>query len=171
MQVVRTRIDRFVEDALVEFRDWYVTADWYGKERDCVNRFAFGFLAQRIAPGAAITDLGQIRLECAVPQPARYQRAAACKDLVVWKDSLATTWAGDWIPTNYPRVVMEWKTIRTATPRRAFDDHDTEWLRSFTRENLSSFGYLVQTFDGIGHRSVDWAKVARGSISESNRRA
>lgn len=168
---MRTRIDRFVEDALVDFRDWFIAADWHGKEHDCVNRFAFGFLARSVRRGAAIGELGQIRIECAVPQPTRYKRASACKDLVIWKDSLATAWSEDWSPVNYPRVVMEWKTVRAARPRENFDDHDTRWLRSFTRENPSTLGYLVQAFDGKAGRGVDWAKVARGSVSQANRRA
>lgn len=168
---MRTRIDRFVEDALVDFRKWYVTADWHGKERDCVNRFALGFLARNIRRGAAISELGQIRIESAVPQPNRYQRAAACKDIVIWGDSLSTTWSDEWIPVNFPRVVMEWKTVRAARPRENFDNHDTTWLRAFTREHPTTFGYLVQAFHGKTDRGVDWAKVARGAVAQSNRRA
>lgn len=117
---MRTRIDRFVEDALVDFREWYMCTDWHGKERDCVNRFALGFLARSVQRGAAISDIGQIRIECAVPQPKRYCRAAACKDLVVWGDPLATAGSEDWTPVNLPRVVMEWKTVRATRPRENF---------------------------------------------------
>jgi|GEM_PF-4066136 len=31
---MRTRIDRFVEEALIKFCDWYVNSNWLGKERD-----------------------------------------------------------------------------------------------------------------------------------------
>lgn len=172
---MRTRIDRFVEDALLDFAEWYVSTDWRGKERDCVNRFALAFLAQRVRPGAAMSDLSQIRIECAVPQPARYGRKpgrpAACKDLVIWRKPLDTAWTESWEPTNYPRIVMEWKTLRSGNLREGFDPHDEQWLKAFTRENPRSFGYLVQVFDNGVPRRVDWAKVARGTVYPVNRRA
>ncbi len=172
--VMRTRIDRFVEDALSDFAEWYASSDWRGKERDCVNQFALVFLAQRVQPGAAISHLGQIRIECAVPQPARYVRKpgrpAACKDLVIWREPLDTAWAGSWEPTNSPRVVMEWKTLRSGNFRDGFDRHDERWLTAFTRENPKSLGYLVQVTDNGATRRVDWAKVARGAVIPVNRR-
>ena len=84
---MRKRIDRFIEDALIDFRDWYVSSGWLGKERDCVNMFAHNFLTSGIEPGAAISQLGQIRIESAAPQPTDYKNRTAAKDLVIWKNS------------------------------------------------------------------------------------
>ena len=106
---MRKRIDRFVEDALVDFDEWFVNADWYGKERECVNLFAHGFLSREIQPGAAVEQLTQIRIESAVPQQTEYRRPVAPKDLVIWKDGLTTPWNREWEVSNHPRVVMEWK--------------------------------------------------------------
>jgi hypothetical protein len=97
--------------------------------------------------------------------------ALCMQDLVIWKDSDTTAWSTDWSPVNYPCVVMEWKVSRSARPKEAFDDHDTEWLRAFTREYSGTLGYLVQAFHGQGYRGVHWAKVARGAVLPRNRRA
>ena len=43
---MRKRIDRFIEDALGDFTEWYVDSEWLGKERDCVNMFAMNYIAK-----------------------------------------------------------------------------------------------------------------------------
>lgn len=168
---MRGRIDRFVEDALLDFRSWYVDAEWYGKERDCVNIFAFGFLPRNVQEGAAISDLTQIRVESPVPQPSRYSNPAAAKDLVVWSNSLGTVWDDDWKAVHWPRVVMEWKFRRKGNPPRQFDSHDLEWLCAYTAEYEDTFGYVVRVYDGPQGRCLDWAKVVRGALNETNRRS
>lgn len=150
--IVRRRMDRFIEEALIAFSDWYLSPEarsWLGKERDCVNLFAMHYLAAKINPKAAIKQLGQIKVECAVPQPKNrksYPRPSAPKDLVIWNDPFGTTWSVGWHPTNYPRVVMEWKTIRSGHPPEEFDGHDLGWLEAFTNDAPSSLGYLVQVY-------------------------
>jgi hypothetical protein len=178
LSMARKRIDRFIEEALLAFTEWYIDADdWYGKERDCVNRFAHGFLGKDVGSNAAIKNVEQIRIECAVPQPRvagkkRYSRIAACKDIVIWRDALSTAWSRDWMPVNFPWVVMEWKTFRKGTPRGEYDAHDIEWLELFTAEKPVSYGYLVQVYAGEkAKRGVSWAKVARGRVQQTNRRS
>lgn len=168
---MRTRIDRFAEDALIEFAEWFETNTWLGKERDCVNLYAHRFLARRVRKGAAIQDLAQIRIECGVAQPCGYKRPAATKDLVIWQDALSTAWNANWEPVNFPGVVMEWKTKRSGRRAEQFHDHDMAWLKAFTGENPTAFGYLVAVFCGDESRSVNWAKVARGEVQQRNRRA
>lgn len=168
---MRKRIDRFIEDALITFGDWYVSSKWLGKERDCVNMFAHGFLAQGIQPGAAIEGLTQIRIESAVPQPRGYKNRTAAKDLVIWKDGMATVWDENWQIRNVPWVVMEWKTKRTGGLPRQFDSHDVEWLSGFTSEHSGTIGYLVRAYHGPKGRAVDWAKVRQGAIRDTNRRS
>lgn len=170
---MRKRIDRYVEDSLIEFSDWYLSCNWYGKERDCVNLFAHNFLASGIDPGAAIKHLGQIRIESPVPQPTpmRFKRYAAAKDLVIWKDSLTTAWDENYQAVNSPLLVMEWKTKRIGNKSERYDDHDTDWLEQFTKENSKSYGYLVRTYYGPRGRAVDWAKVKNGKVGATNRRS
>ena len=109
---MRRRLDRFVEDSLTEFSEWFLHTKWRGKERDCVNIFAHKFLSAQIKPGAAIADLAQVRIESAAPQPTGYSKQTAPKDLVVWEDALATPWDENWRAVNHPKLVMEWKVKR-----------------------------------------------------------
>jgi len=168
---MRKRIDRFIEDALGEFSAWYITAEWLGKERDCVNMFALNFLARAVKPGAAISELGQIRIESPVPQPSGFTKITAAKDLVIWNNSQDTVWDSDWSVSKHPRVVLEWKIKRNGKQPTQFDDHDVQWLSSFTRQFQDTFGYLVRVYDGPSGRSVDWAKVRDGVINKTNKRS
>ena len=168
---MRGRIDRFIEDALVDFSDWYIKSDWLGKERDCVNMFALNFLAKAIEPGAAISELGQIRIESPVPQPDGYTKITAAKDLVIWRNSHDTAWDNDWNAPKYPRVVLEWKIKRTGKPPIKFSDHDLNWLLGFTEQYQDTFGYLIRVYDGPHGRAVDWAKIREGTINDTNRRS
>jgi hypothetical protein len=93
---MRKRIDRFIEDALIDFGDWYIPSAWIGKERDCLNMFALGFLCREIKPGAAIEQLIQVRIESATPQPKGYTKKTAAKDLVIWKDGFDSVWNHKW---------------------------------------------------------------------------
>ena len=168
---MRKRIDRFIEDALIDFGDWYISSEWIGKERDCVNIFAHGFLSREVKPGAAIEELTQIRIESAAPQPKWYTNKTAAKDLVIWKDGLGTVWDREWQVCNSPWVVMEWKTKRKGGIPLQFHQHDVEWLSGFTKEYANTFGYLVRVYDGPHGRVVDWAKVRQGVINDTNRRS
>lgn len=158
-------MDRYVDSALKSFANWYVkTPNWLGKERDCVNIFAHWFLAEDRQNNAAISDLCQIRIECAVPQPKGYPKPSATKDLVIWKDPLATTWSGDWKPVNIPRAIVEWKTKRSGNPREEFDAHDEKWLKAFTKEHPQTIGFLVSTHASRGNRICTWALVRDGAV-------
>lgn len=168
---MKKRIDRYVEEALIDFEDWYAVSSWLGKERDCVNMFAMNFLARNIGPESAIKDLAQIRIECPVPQPSGYPRDGASKDLVIWADPLQTTWDSDWKPAQAPKVILEWKTVRTGACPESFHDHDMEWLTRFTREYPDATGYLVSVYHPMDGRRVDWAKVSNGSVSVKNRKS
>jgi hypothetical protein len=169
--VTRHRIDRFIEEALLSFGAWFESADWHGKERDCVNLFALGFLARDIGPPAPIRELTQIRIECPVPQPAHFSRPSAAKDLVIWKDGHQTTWAQDWSPRHFPWVVMEWKWKSRGRPDTEFDAHDLDWLTGFTKASPKSLGYLVRVYDGPHGRSLHWAKVRQGLLKATGRRS
>jgi hypothetical protein len=168
---MRKRIDRFIEDALGAFTRWYVDSTWLGKERDCVNMFAMNFLAKAVEPGAAISELGQIRIESPVPQPKGFAKITAAKDLVIWGNSYVTAWDKEWNAPHYPRAVLEWKIKRSGRPPAEFHSHDINWLSGFTSEFQDTFGYLIRVYDGPHGRAVDWAKVRGGAINATNRRS
>ena len=137
---MRKRIDRFIEEALIDFGDWFISSEWLGKERDCVNMFAHGFLSREIQPGAAVKQLTQFRIESAAPQPRGYAKKTALKDLVIWKNGNDTVWDREWQVCNIPWVVMEWKTKRSGGVPLEFNQHDVEWLSGFTSEYARTFG-------------------------------
>lgn len=169
---MRKRIDRLIEDALVDFNGWFKDAEWVGKEHDAVNLFAMGFLAKGVRPGAAIYDLRQIRIESPVPQLVDHRaKPAVGKDLVIWKDPLATIWDTDYNIVNAPWVIVEWKFKRKGRKPNWFDDYDTKWLMGFTKQNPGTFAYLVQLYAGKEGREVLWAKVKDGEVKIANRRA
>ena len=146
---MRKRIDRFIEDSLVDFNCWFKDAEWVGKERDAVNLFTMGFLAKGVQLGAAIYDLRQIRIEAPAFHLAEQRKnKAVVKDLVIWKDPLTTTWDSDYNAVNAPWVIIEWKFKRKGKKPKWFDDYDTDWLTDFTRQNPGTFAYLVQLYAG-----------------------
>ena len=163
-------MDRYINDALQDFAEWYVASDWLGKERDCVNIFALQYLKKGIAKNAAISDLSQIRIECAVTQPPdkeQFTRPSAAKDLVIWQNPLDTAWDADWKPGNIPRAIIEWKTSRTGRASDQFDAHDVAWLKAFTETHPKTFGFLVSTHASKTHRRCAWALVRGGSVKKA----
>lgn len=169
---MRKRIDRFIEDALVEFNDWFIESDWIGKERDAVNLFTMGFLAKNVQPGAAIHDLRQIRIESPIVQlPDHRERQTGGKDLTIWRDPLQTTWSPEYKAINAPWVIMEWKFQRGGQKPDGFDEYDTMWVSEFTKLNDDSIGYLVQLYDCIDNKGLNWVKVKNGEIRTANIRS
>ena len=156
---MRKRLDFFIIDALHEFKAWYQESTWQGKERDCVNMFALGFLAKNIHPDAAIKQLTQIRIESPVPQPGIFTKPAAAKDLVIWENGTDTTWNEKWEPEKVPKAVIEFKTVRDKQKPKQFDRHDADWLIAFSAENPGSVAILVMVYDGPDGRTVEWMKV------------
>ena len=168
---MRKRIDRYVHEALQDFAKWYVESDWLGKERDCVNLFALDFLYKAHSEDSAVRDLRQIRIECPVPQPLdrkKYRKPSAAKDLVIWNGPLDTTWNEDWKPVNVPKAVIEWKTKRVGNAHDAFDAHDETWMKDFTSDFRTAFGFLVSTHASKTHRSCRWAIVRNGKVGKVN---
>ena len=133
--------------------------------------FAMNFLANSAEPGAAISKLGQIRIESPVPQPSGFSKISAPKDLVVWNNSFETSWDNNWNAIKYPGVVLEWKMKRTGEPPEQFDSHDVTWLSGFTEQFHNTYGYLIRVYCGPHGRAIDWAKVRQGVISGINKRS
>jgi hypothetical protein len=122
--MTRKRIDRFLQDALTEMEDWLNENEWHGKELECTNLFVHHFIAKRIHPDAAITDLAQVRIEGGVKQPKGFIKLGARKDVVIWKRPFLTAFNQNSEPVRAPWVVMEWKATRSNKPKSTFDPHD-----------------------------------------------
>ena len=165
------RIDRFIESAIYNFADWIRDSAWLGKERDCVNIFAARFVLPSIRATSPVTDYSQVRIECGVPQPDGFDRPSAAKDLVVWHGPLDVAWDSEWKPKCIPWVVIEWKTRRKGRFNSMFDDHDVDWLSSFSRQNPESFGYAVTVDFRKDSRHVHCAKFKKGEMKVRRRLA
>lgn len=161
----RKRIDRFLNEALVDFSNWLKTNDWRGKEHDCVNLFAYGFLVPRIEQGAAIEHPTQVSIECALRQPHGFTNRAARKDLVIWESPFQNSWSETWEPIHSPKAVMEWKVFRKRLPGEIFDSHDKKWVAAYTKEEPSRFGFVVSVDLTSNQPKVYWKQAKNGVFS------
>jgi hypothetical protein len=134
------QIDALIRDALKEFIEDLGTCRWRGKEHDCVNRFAHGFLLPRCVPSCFLHHPTQICIEVGVAQPPGIgSGGAARKDLVIWAEPWMSCWNEKWEPVNCPVVVMEWKVALPGKKLR-FNRHDRQWLKGFAETNSGAVG-------------------------------
>ncbi len=116
---------------------------WYGKERDCVQRFAMGYLVDACGTHHFLQHPTQIGIEMPVAKPPDVgKRRSAPKDLVIWHNKWPKVWDAQWNPAMTPIAVIEWKVSRGKKGGKK-KDHDEKWLRSFTTSKPSSVGYSV----------------------------
>ncbi len=167
MQAPDTDLDRVIAAALAEFERWLLESGWHGKENDCVNLFAHGFLFKRIRPGGAIQDFTQVGIEVFVPQlKTRNSKVAVRKDLVVWDKPSGVTWSDAWQPTRPPCAIIEWKARRKARRAPLLDENDLDWLRRYSLRYPGFVGYAV-TVDFTGSSSrIASARIRSGEIAE-----
>ena len=75
-RLLRQQLDRFIADIR--------RVEWQGKERDCVNRFAMGYLVLACGRGHFLRHPTQIGIDVAVAKPGDCgKRPTAPKDLVI----------------------------------------------------------------------------------------
>lgn len=145
-------LDTLLRSTLKEFAAHLDAVPWHGKEHDCVNRFAHGFLIPRCQAGSALSHATQVGIEIGVAQPPAFRtRPTARKDLVIWPHPWMSSWDSKWNPVNHPLVVMEWKAIRVGVPFRG-SQRDREWLSAFARWKPSCLGYSVVVSAGDSPR-------------------
>lgn len=117
-RLLRTPLAALVADATDE--------QWQGKERDCVNRFAMGYLVGACGRHHFLQHPTQIGIEMAVAQPSRVGvRPTAPKDLVIWRWPWSTCWDDEENAAHAPLAVIEWRVLvagkavvtRRTTPR------------------------------------------------------
>lgn len=143
-------LDAMLEEVFAGFHAGLVRSrgKWFGKERDCVNRFVMGHLLPACSTGQhVVKDPAQVGIEMGVAQPKRIgTKLAAPKDVVIWREKFSTCWNSNLKPVNTPLAVIEWKvrhpkaakqTIKRAT------SHDRAWLGAFTAQQNESLGYSV----------------------------
>jgi hypothetical protein len=136
-------VDDLVRSSLTAFIEGFTLAKWWGKERDCVNRFVHGVLMRRCQPSTILAHPTQIGIEvgwlsretCSL---ARLPR----KDVVIWPEPWMSCWNEAWEAINFPMAILEWKALRTAR-RVTCHAHDRQWLSGLAKERAEFAGYSV----------------------------
>jgi hypothetical protein len=129
-------LDRLIGRTLVQFENWLIPSGGRGRENECVNLFAHGFLFKEIGRGKPIEDFTQVGIEVSVPQPKGIgSKAAARKDLVIWNEARETAFNDDWIPIRFPISIIEWKARRKPKRSALLDSHDVHWLAQMSQQN------------------------------------
>lgn len=142
-------IDDIVRESLVEFVEDVFSSSWWGKEREAVSLFSFGYLVKRCRKGSVLYDPAQIGIEVRVPKPDSFGlKREVCKDMVIWPAPGMTCWDENNKPTRQPLSVLEWKVHAPGVSAR-----DLEWLRAFSVRRPDFIGYaLCLNLDGKDFR-------------------
>ena len=102
------QLDRLLRTALTAFVADATTEQWQGKERDCVNCFAMGYLIDACGKRHFLQHATQIGIEMSVAQPSRAGvRPTAPKDLVIWRRPWSTCWDDDENAPLAPLAVLD----------------------------------------------------------------
>jgi hypothetical protein len=159
--------DTVIRDALVAFAEDLGSCNWRGKEHDCVNRFAHGFLLPHCGSTPFLRHPTQIGIDVGVAQPPGLgTRGSARKDLVIWPEPWMSCWDSGWKPGNHPLVIMEWKAIRERIRFRG-NVHDHKWLAAFARWQPAFVGFSVVVSIGTaGPKRLAVARFCRTDVQE-----
>jgi hypothetical protein len=149
-----------VQRTLTAFAHHMRLERWYGKEREAVSFYAFGFLSTACKRGAALHDPGQIAIESRIPAGPLNTKNEVCKDLAIWPKSGANCWANNRESVHHPLVVMEWKA---GSDR--YSAYDLEHLSSLTTQTPGMVGIAV-TFVVGEHYLLRAALVENGTVQE-----
>jgi len=163
-----TNLDRLIGRTLVQFENWLISSHWHGRENECVNLFAHGFLFKEIGLGQPIQDYTQVGIEVGVPQPKGIgKKAAARKDLVIWGKPNQTAFNTDWKPIHFPVSILEWKTRRKAKRNAILDSRDIRWLTQMSQQNDFFIGYAVTVDFTNATRRLHTARFFRGNQADN----
>jgi len=136
-------LETAIRQALTAFAADLGSCGWHGKENDCVNRFAHGFLLPPCGESSWLRHPTQIGIEVGVPQPPGVAtKASARKDLVIWPEPWMSCWDAQWAPVNQPAAIMEWKVVRGPAAGRG-RAHDHRWLAAFAKWQPDFVGFSV----------------------------
>ncbi len=133
-------IDSVVKQSLTDFVGDILRMQWFGKEREAISLYAFGYLLKYCRPGAVLHDARQIGIEVRVPKPEQLgTKAEVCKDRVIWPKPGMTCWTAKKEAKNYPLAILEWKM-----GRRNFSSYDAKWLLEFSAASRTFVGYAIR---------------------------
>lgn len=137
-------IESIIKNALTDFGNELRDQSWWGRENECVNRFAFRYLVPSVKPESAFYSSRQLGIEVAVPQhqgtASENKKILVRKDLVIWPSEDMTCWnsSGTHDPDNSPLAVLEWKANKTA-----IDTYDRIWLMEASARWPNFWGFAI----------------------------
>ena len=162
-----TTLHDFLKAAFVDYEAWLLQTEWRGKEHDCVNLFAHGFIFPRISPDAPISDYTQVCIEVGVPQPRTIGiKQATRKDLVIWDAPFTTTWDSNWTAFRIPKAIIEWKARKTRTGKPVLFSYDVDWLHKYSLLHPDFTGYCATVDFTSATRRVATAHIYQGNVNE-----
>ena len=174
-------LDTIVKSSL---RSFYadISRDWWGRENEMVNLYAWCHLAKQAQAGTILSDVGQIGIEVAVRQlpkevllkinpKTQRPKSDVRKDLVIWPSARMSLWKSN-LPSNEPLTIMEWKVnhfLNRAVHEKNRRDYllDIEWLRHTSRrDGMGTFtGYAVFVEDTQIPKTLTCTRLQAGTES------
>lgn len=136
-------LDRLLRTAFQRFVTGIRRTEWHGKEHDCVQRFAMGYLVNACGEHHFLQHASQIGIEMAIAKPPTVGiKKTVPKDLVIWSEPWPKVWDSNWNACLTPLAVIEWKVSRGKLGGDGVA-HDRKWLKDFAKANPESVGYSV----------------------------
>ncbi len=132
-------IEVIAKRTLIAFTEHVDGTHWYGKEREMVSYYAFGFLLKECRAGSVLFDPAQIAIESRVQQidlPGRKHQV--CKDLCIWSEPGQTCWDEERKSTIAPLMIMEWKDNTSK-----ISAYDQQWLQQYSLHREVFIGLCV----------------------------
>ena len=127
--------DVLLQQSLTAFTNDAFAKAWWGKEREAVSLFAFGYLIKQCRPDSIFYDPAQVGIEVRVPKADGLgTKTEICKDLVIWSAPGATIWNKE----QWPIAVLEWKANEPRVSAR-----DVAWLVAFSAGRPKFTGYAI----------------------------
>ena len=153
-------LEQALHESLSAFGHRMLNHLWYGKEREAVSYYAFGYLVDQCRAGSSFYNPGQIAIEGRVPGIALNTKKEVCKDLVIWPHPGGNCWGPQRRSVHYPLVIMEWKANN-----EVFFPYDLDYLKRVTEQEPGLLGIAV-TFDARKKQVLRTAKVLYGAVDE-----
>ena len=154
-------IDATIRAALGEFVADIRRSGLWGKEREAVSHFAFGFLIRCCAADAELHDPAQIGIEVRVPRPPGLGiKDEITKDLVIWGRPGETCWEAPHQSGRFPLAVMQWKVNEGSV-----SSDDVAWLVALTTHQPGCHGFAL-CLDLEPRLRLRCDRVHRGKIEE-----
>ena len=112
---------------------------WFGKEREAVNYFTFGFLLKECRPGSVLFDPAQLVIESRVRQIKKAKsKREVCKDLAIWSGPGQGCWDAERKSSRSPLAILEWK----ANTNKIFA-YDRDWLLAYSADKPAFTGICL----------------------------